>query len=110
MYFQHCILLGANTIDRIIDVFPPHQQQQIRVQLSSVIQGVISQQLIPRKDITGRVAAIEIMVAKSGNKELNSRGKDASNQFSDTVRFKVWYADNGFQHCKFIQKRCDKPR
>lgn len=53
---------AAKTIDRIIDVFPPHQQQQIRVQLSSVLQGVISQQLLPKKGNDGRTAAFEIMM------------------------------------------------
>lgn len=52
---------AANTIDRVIDVFPPHQQQQIRVQLASVLEAVISQQLIPTIDNHGRVAAFEIM-------------------------------------------------
>ncbi|HEY5583142.1 MAG TPA: type IV pilus twitching motility protein PilT [Ruminiclostridium sp.] len=66
---------AANTIDRIIDVFPPHQQQQIRVQLSTVIQGVVSQQLIPRKDKPGRVAAIEIMVATPAIRNLIREGK-----------------------------------
>lgn len=54
--------IGAvNTIDRIIDVFPPHQQQQIRVQLSAVLVSVISQQLMPTMDGRGRVAAFEVM-------------------------------------------------
>lgn len=54
---------AAATIDRIIDVFPPHQQQQIRIQLAMVIEGVISQQLIPTADGKGRVAAFEVMLA-----------------------------------------------
>ncbi|MEA4895318.1 MAG: type IV pilus twitching motility protein PilT [Oscillospiraceae bacterium] len=56
---------AANTIDRIIDVFPPHQQQQIRTQLADVLQCVISQQLLPRKDGRGRVAAFEVMLANN---------------------------------------------
>lgn len=52
---------AAKSIDRMIDVFPSHQQQQIRVQLSTVLQGIVSQQLIKRKDQSGRVAALEIM-------------------------------------------------
>lgn len=56
---------AANTVDRIIDVFPPHQQQQIRTQLAEVLQCVISQQLIPKKDGKGRVAAFEIMLANN---------------------------------------------
>ena len=56
---------AANTIDRIIDVFPPYQQQQIRSQLADVLEWVVSQQLIPRASGTGRVAALEIMLANS---------------------------------------------
>ncbi len=51
---------AAKTIDRIIDVFPPNQQQQVRIQLSTVLQGVISQQLLPSEQL-GRVPAFEIM-------------------------------------------------
>jgi len=54
---------AAQTVDRIIDVFPPHQQQQVRVQLASTLQGIVTQQLLPRKDGQGRVAALEILVA-----------------------------------------------
>ncbi|WP_422487195.1 type IV pilus twitching motility protein PilT [Gudongella sp. DL1XJH-153] len=61
---------AAKTIDRIIDVFPPHQQQQVRVQLSSVIQAVISQQLLPRADGKGRVAAHEVMIATPAIRNL----------------------------------------
>ena len=52
---------AAQTIDRIIDVFPPHQQEQVRMQVSMVLKGVISQRLLPKKD-GGRVAAREIML------------------------------------------------
>ena len=56
--------IGASkTIDRIIDVFPPFQQHQIRTQLSMVLQGVISQQLLPFLDGSGRVVATEVMLA-----------------------------------------------
>ena len=53
---------AAQTVDRIIDVFPAGQQQQIRSQLSGTLRGVISQSLIPRADGVGRVAAREIMI------------------------------------------------
>ncbi|MCT4661977.1 MAG: type IV pilus twitching motility protein PilT [Tissierellales bacterium] len=66
---------AAKTIDRIIDVFPPHQQQQIRVQLGSVLRGVVSQQLLPRKDGNGRVAAVEIMAVNSAVQNLIREGK-----------------------------------
>ncbi len=54
---------AASTVDRIIDVFPPHQQQQIRVQLASVLEAIISQQLLPTADGTRRVAAFEVLHA-----------------------------------------------
>lgn len=66
---------AANTIDRIIDVFPPHQQQQIRVQLASVLESVISQQLIPTSDGKGRVAAFEVMHANSAVRNLIRESK-----------------------------------
>lgn len=53
---------SAKTIDRIIDVFPPHQQPQVRTQLSTVLEGIISQQLIRRANGKGRVLATEVMV------------------------------------------------
>lgn len=66
---------AAATIDRIIDVFPPHQQQQIRVQLSMVLEAVISQQLIPRADRKGRAAAFEVMHATVPIKNLIREAK-----------------------------------
>lgn len=66
---------AASTIDRIIDVFPPHQQQQIRVQLSTVLESIISQQLIPKEDGKGRVAAFEVMHATSAIKNLIRESK-----------------------------------
>jgi twitching motility protein PilT len=56
---------AANTIDRIIDVFPPYQQQQIRTQLADVLECVVSQQLISSASGHGRVAAIEVMLANA---------------------------------------------
>ena len=53
---------AAQTINRIIDIFPPHQQGQIRIQLASVLKGIISQRLFTRKDIPGRIAATEILL------------------------------------------------
>ena len=53
---------AAMTVDRIIDVFPPHSQQQIRTQLAGVLKGVVTQTLLPRASGTGRIAAFEIMI------------------------------------------------
>ncbi len=61
---------APQTIERIIDVFPPHQQQQVRLQLADCLQGVVSQILLPRANGTGRVMATEIMVATPGIRNL----------------------------------------
>jgi len=53
---------SAKTIDRIIDAFPEHSKSQIRMQVASVLQGVISQQLLPTKELKGRVPAVEILL------------------------------------------------
>lgn len=66
---------AAQTIDRIIDVFPPHQQQQIKVELAAVLEGVVSQQLLPTADGRGRVAAMEIMVTNNAISNLIREGK-----------------------------------
>lgn len=66
---------SAKTIDRIIDVFPPYQQQQIRAQLASTLRGVISQVLLPRQDGCGRIAAREIMVVTPAVSNLIREGK-----------------------------------
>lgn len=66
---------AASTIDRVIDVFPTHQQQQIRIQLSMVLEAVISQQLIPTADGKGRVAAFEVMLANAAIKNMIREGK-----------------------------------
>jgi twitching motility protein PilT len=66
---------AAKTVDRIIDVFPPFQQQQIKVQLSTVLEGIISQQLLPKADGSGRIAATEVMVTNTALKNLIREGK-----------------------------------
>ena len=54
---------ATETINRIISVFPPHQQKQIRLQLAAVIKAIISMRLLPRADKKGRVPAVEVMVS-----------------------------------------------
>lgn len=66
---------AASTVDRVIDVFPPHQQQQIRVQFANVLEAVISQQLVPTMDGRGRVAAFEVMHANHAVRNLIREGK-----------------------------------
>ena len=66
---------AASTVDRIIDVFPPHEQQQIRIQLASVLEAIISQQLIPTSDGHGRVAAFEVLHAIHAARNLIRESK-----------------------------------
>ncbi|MCK5214927.1 MAG: type IV pilus twitching motility protein PilT [Candidatus Omnitrophica bacterium] len=61
---------APQTVERIIDVFPPHQQEQVKLQLSSCLQGVVSQLLLPKADGEGRCLATEIMVATPGIRNL----------------------------------------
>ena len=63
------------TIDRIIDVFPPHQQQQVRVQLAVALQGIMTQQLLPTADGSGRVVATEVLVPTPAIRNLIREGK-----------------------------------
>ena len=68
--------IGADkTIDRIIDVFPPNQQQQVRIQLASVLECIISQQLIRREDGGGRVAALEVLFANTAIRNMIRENK-----------------------------------
>ena len=66
---------APQTIDRIIDVFPPHQQQQVRVQLSTTLQGVVTQQLLQTTDGQGRAVATEVLVATPAVRNLIREGK-----------------------------------
>jgi twitching motility protein PilT len=66
---------SAQTIDRIIDVFPPHQQQQVRAQLASALQGIVCQSLCRRPDGSGRVVAAEVLVATPAIRNLIREGK-----------------------------------
>lgn len=66
---------GPQTIDRIVDSFPHHRQDQIRMQLSLTLQAVLSQALAPRADGTGRVPVVEIMLANSAIRNLIREGK-----------------------------------
>jgi len=79
----HLILSTLHTpsapqaIDRIVDIFPPYQQHQARFQLSTVLEGVLYQTLVPRRDGTGRVAAVEVMIATDAIRNLIREAKTA---------------------------------
>jgi len=66
---------AAQSVDRIVDVFPPHQQEQVKTQLSSVLLAIFSQQLIPRADKSGLVLATEVLVATPAVRNLIREGK-----------------------------------
>ena len=75
---------AANTIDRIIDIFPTNQQQQVRVQLAMVLEGVISQSLLPTANGQGRVAAFEVMLASPAIRSLIREAK--THQIQSTIQ------------------------
>lgn len=66
---------APQTVDRVIDVFPPHQQQQIRIQLAGTLNAVLVQQLIPTSDSNSRVVAVELMFVTSAIRNLIREGK-----------------------------------
>ncbi len=66
---------AAQTVDRVVDLFNPHQQQQIRTQLSGSLRAVIAQQLLPKADGSGLIPALEILITTSGVKNLIRKGE-----------------------------------
>ena len=75
---------ATETINRIISVFPPYQQKQVRLQLASVLRAVVSQRLVPRADGKGRVAAVEILRATARVREL-VEDKDRTKEIPDAI-------------------------
>jgi len=76
---------ATETINRIVSVFPPHQQRQIRLQLSAVLKGIVSQRLVPRADSKGRVPAIEVMVSTARTRELID-DKEKTKQLREAIQ------------------------
>jgi twitching motility protein PilT len=66
---------AAETVNRFLDIFPPHQQAQVRMQLAAVLEGVIYQVLVPRSNGFGRAAALEVMIATPAIRNLIREGK-----------------------------------
>ena len=78
---------AAETINRVVSVFPPYQQKQVRLQLASVIKAVVSQRLVPKKDGEGRVPAVEIMINNARIREMiedPERNKEIQGAISDS--------------------------
>jgi twitching motility protein PilT len=76
---------ATETINRILGTFPPHQQRQIRLQLASVIKGIVSQRLVPRADGKGRVPAVEVMVSTARTRELID-DKEKTRQLHEAIQ------------------------
>jgi len=74
---------AAQTVDRIIDVYPPHQQQHVRIMLADILEGVLSQALLPTIDGGGRVAAVGVMIATTAVRSLIREGK--THQLAGTI-------------------------
>jgi twitching motility protein PilT len=66
---------APSTIDRVIDVFPPAQQEQVRMQLANTLQGIVTQTLLPTADLTGRAACLEILFPDDAVRNLIRQGK-----------------------------------
>jgi len=75
---------ATETINRIISVFPPYQQKQIRLQLAGVLQGIVSMRLVPRSDEKGRVPATEVLIATNRVKECIV-DKDRTHELADVI-------------------------
>jgi twitching motility protein PilT len=76
---------AAETVNRIISVFPPHHQRQIRLQISSVMKAIISQRLVPRADGKGRVPAVEIMISTARTRDLIDN-KEKTKELRDAIQ------------------------
>ncbi len=75
---------ATETINRIISVFPPYQQKQVRLQLASILRAVVSQRLVPRADGKGRVPALEVMVSTARVRECVA-DKDRTKELNDAI-------------------------
>jgi len=75
---------ATETITRIVSVFPPYQQKQVRLQLASIIKGIISQRLVPRADGRGRVPALEVLVSTARIREC-VMDKDRTKEIPDAI-------------------------
>ncbi len=77
-------LNATETITRIISVFPPYHQKQVRLQLAAVLKGVISQRLVPKADGIGRVPAVEVLISTARIRECIAE-KDKTNEINDAI-------------------------
>ena len=85
---------ATQTIERIINYFPPHQHQLIRMQISMVLEGVVSQRLLPRRDGKGRVPAVELMMRGPTVKDLLAEGK--TNELYKSIKEGEYFGSQTF--------------
>ncbi|MFH1771366.1 MAG: type IV pilus twitching motility protein PilT [Candidatus Omnitrophota bacterium] len=88
---------APQTVQRIIDVFPPHQQKQVRVQLADCLQGVLSQLLLPKSEGKGRILATEVLVATPGIRNLIREGEVA--QIPSLIQMGAQYGMHTMDKC-----------
>lgn len=88
---------ASQTVERIVNIFPPHQQQLLREQLALLLEGVISIRLIPAKDGKGMIPAVEIMLATPSIKELLHTGK--TRELYNAIRDGSYYGNQTFNQC-----------
>lgn len=88
---------ASQTVERIINIFPPHQQQSLREQLALLLEGVISIRLIPAKDGKGMIPAVELMLATPSIKELLHNGK--TRELYNAIRDGSYYGTQTFNQC-----------
>jgi twitching motility protein PilT len=91
---------APQTVDRIVDVFPPDQQGQIRVMLATTLQAVVTQQLLPTTDGRGRAAAVEILIATPAVRNLirERKGYQLASQMQSGARFGMVTMDQNLAH------------
>ncbi|MBI3324402.1 MAG: type IV pilus twitching motility protein PilT [Candidatus Omnitrophica bacterium] len=88
---------APQTIDRILDVFPPYQQQEVKIQLADCLQGIVSQQLLPRADCPGRIVATEIMIATPAVRHLIR--EHATEQLPTVIQTGSRHGMHTMDHC-----------
>jgi twitching motility protein PilT len=93
---------AAQTVDRVIDVFPSHQQDQIRTQLAAALQGVVCQTLLPRSNGRGRVVATEVLLATPAIRNLIREGK-THQHLSELVRLSKVTYEAALEKCQNIE-------
>lgn len=100
---------SAKTIDRIVDVFPPHQQQQVSIQLSNTLEGIISQQLVLNIEETDRIAAVEVLVSTPAIRNLIREKKthQIQNQIQTGAKYGMQTMDGDLLEL-YYQKRISR--